>query len=404
MKRTILSVVLALAVLAASQGGFQLSYLEGAAAPYRWGLVEWEVGNFLNKWSYRVKQAMPWHSPPASEDGLLEGYFDLNRRVNELEWEALQQAGDPGAGESATAARLAGLRDERSRIKPQAEERLEAEISAVLAEEGFVSRFGLIWPPVDAELVKPPSVLALSPRDVIERIEGFTLRPGLEPEAREYLEARILREGDLSALVVDIGGIATYPSIVTTNANLQQTLEIAAHEWLHQFWFFRPLGWNYGRDVEITALNESAADLAAHELGGRAYEAITGEEPWRPPEAGSEEAAPPPAFDFGDEMREIRLETDRLLAEGRVDAAEEYMEERRQRFLDNGYYIRKLNQAYFAFYGTYAEHPASVSPVNDELKRFRASLPTVGAFIREVARFGSYQEFKEHLQTLPADG
>ena len=76
------------------------------------------------------------------------------------------------------------------------------------------------------------------------------------------------------------------------------------------------------------------------------------------------------------------------------------MEERRKLFLENRYYIRKLNQAYFAFHGTYADSPASVSPINDELKRFRATLPTVGDFIREMAQFGSYQEFKAHLLTL----
>ena len=77
-----------------------------------------------------------------------------------------------------------------------------------------------------------------------------------------------------------------------------------------------------------------------------------------------------------------------------------YMESQRQLFLENGYYIRKLNQAYFAFHGTYADSPASVSPIYDELVQFRETLPTVGDFIREIAKFSSYTQFKTHLQTL----
>jgi hypothetical protein len=47
------------------------------------------------------------------------------------------------------------------------------------------------------------------------------------------------------------------------------------------------------------------------------------------------------------------VKVDALLAEGRVEEAEAYMEERREFFYDNGYAIRRLNQAFFAFYGGY---------------------------------------------------
>jgi len=54
-------------------------------------------------------------------------------------------------------------------------------------------------------------------------------------------------------------------------------------------------------------------------------------------------------------MRETRIRVDKLLAQGRIEEAEAYMEERRQEFVAHGYYIRKLNQAYFAFHGAYAD-------------------------------------------------
>src|SRR5690606_11443282 len=55
----------------------------------------------------------------------------------------------------------------------------------------------------------------------------------------------------------------------------------------------------------------------------------------------------------GAEMDRTRRRVDDLLAEGKVDEAEAYMEKRRRLFVENGYNIRKLNQAYFAFYGGY---------------------------------------------------
>src|SRR6266542_7101105 len=58
-----------------------------------------------------------------------------------------------------------------------------------------------------------------------------------------------------------------------------------------------------------------------------------------------------PRFDFRAEMHETRVETDALLAEGKIQEAEAYMEARRNVFLKQGYLLRKLNQAYFAFYG-----------------------------------------------------
>ncbi|MCZ6534853.1 MAG: hypothetical protein O6914_02600 [Chloroflexi bacterium] len=405
MRKLLLYMTLALVVLTAGQGGYALSQLDATVAPYRWGLVEWEVSHFLNKWRYRIREAMPWHNPPAKEEGLLEAFFRLNQEINDMERE-LVVVRDDGSKSEAEAAEakeeVEKLQKQRSRLKPQVEERLEGEISNILAKEGFESRIGLIWPPVDVELVTPPSVLVISPRDVIARQRDIKLRPGLEVEDRESLEDEIFQEQDMSALVVNIGGIATYPSIVTTNSGLRHALVTTAHEWLHQYWFFRPLGWNYWRDSNTTTLNESAANLAGRELGERAYEAITGEKIERPQELEEPRDTPEDEFDFREEMRKTRLRTDALLAEGKVEEAERYMEERRQVFLDNGFFIRKLNQAYFAFFGTYADNPASVSPINEELKRFRATVATVGDFVTEMSGFGSYEEFKEHLTALEA--
>ena len=72
--------------------------------------------------------------------------------------------------------------------------------------------------------------------------------------------------------------------------------------------------------------------------------------------------------------------------------------------MENRYSIRKLNQAYFAFYGTYADTAASVSPIGEQLVRFRSFMPDVGTFVRTVSGVSSYDEFLELLSELEKEG
>ena len=154
---------------------------------------------------------------------------------------------------------------------------------------------------------------------------------------------------------------------------------------------------------DMFQLNETIANVAGREIGDRVFEAMV--EDSLVQAQANEGAAPngtagPPPFDFAAEMRETRLTVDVMLAEGRVEEAEAYMEERRGLFVKNGYPIRKLNQAYFAFYGTYADLPAAVSPIGDQVKRFRELVPDLGEFLGEVSEISSYEEFLKMLEQL----
>jgi hypothetical protein len=100
-------------------------------------------------------------------------------------------------------------------------------------------------------------------------------------------------------------------------------------------------------------------------------------------------------------MRETRLEADRLLAEGKVDEAETYMEERRQVLLEQGYNIRKLNQAYFAFHGSYAVGPAATDPIGAKLRFLRLRSADLAEFVRTVAAFTSGSDLDAALQPSP---
>ena len=86
-------------------------------------------------------------------------------------------------------------------------------------------------------------------------------------------------------------------------------------------------------------------------------------------------------------MHETRVKVDEMLAAGHIEEAEDYMETRRQFFWETGYHIRKLNQAYFAFHGSYADAPgaAGEDPIGPTVLRLRAQSPSLYIFVNQVA-------------------
>ena len=107
--------------------------------------------------------------------------------------------------------------------------------------------------------------------------------------------------------------------------------------------------------------------------------------------------ADPVDFSFNRFMAETRKRTDELLEEGLIDDAEAYMESRRVELLGHGFAIRKINQAYFAFHGTYAESPSSTSPIARYLWDLREQVETVGDLVKLLRPLGSYPEFEQLL-------
>ena len=280
-------------------------------------------------------------------------------------------------------------------MRPQVEEAVEAEISSILGEANFKSRIGLIFPPVDTVYSSSPTVLVLSPRDRIHRQKTILLAPGIRSEERDRIEEMVLREENLAALVEDTGGVATYPSVVSDSSSLHHAVVITAHEWLHHWFFFQPLGQHFWDSSEMTTLNETAATLGGEEIGDLAYTAMTGEVINR--DSSSSPEVDPEVFDFNEAMRETRMGAEELLAQGKIEEAEAYMEERRQFLAANGRLIRKINQAFFAFHGSYAASPASVSPIDGQLKELRRRTDSLEDFLKLVAGFSSIQEFLDYL-------
>ncbi len=389
----------------------RLNAAQRASSQYAFDLVGWHFANSPTKWTHRIARAIPGQALSDSDRlALLNEYFRLGRVENDLKSRmraVASQYDATGAEPRRLRAKLEQTRRLRLDIRNDVEEALESEISSVVRARGMGLIGQVVFPPVDVRLTEPPKALITSPRDRIKRLDGALLDPRISVENREEVEARLLETENLSALVLDIGGVATYPASIYNAADLKATLSIMAHEWLHHYLFLRPLGQNMGKSPDMLVLNETVADLGGRELGAIAYERIEERTPQTVPVAfgyagHDADAAPTPAgdFDFTREMRRTRLRVDELLSEGKVEEAETYMETRRRMFVANGHPIRKLNQAYFAFSGTYAESAASVNPIGGQVRRLRDLSPDFGAFISIVSGVSDYTEFLELLEDI----
>jgi hypothetical protein len=269
-------------------------------------------------------------------------------------------------------------------LRPLAEAILSEQLGVILAQEGL-ALLGQPIPPVQIRLTAMPNLLVLSPRERIALITSFPLRADLTADEMDRLERRVDRQLNLSSLVVPLGGLAFYPAMIMEATGLPELTEIIAHEWTHHWLFMGPLGWFYDRP-EARTINETVADLAGKAMG-RAWLARFYPEDLPSPQADAAPApAPPerPAFDFGRELAKTRTVVERLLAQGEVRRAELYMEARRRVFVAHGYALRKLNQAYFAFYGAYAAEEGAAGaedPIGPRVRRLWAQSPSLRAFL-----------------------
>lgn len=377
--------------------------VRGAALSYLYSLPTWELTHFWGKWLYALEQPLRGGPPSDAEaKAQVREFFRLGDGMSgaQADLDRASSVGD-GAARRDAVARLDQLEEQRDRLQPQVEAILEAEIARVLKEEGLtvsLGPWGGVFPPVDFTFTQPPFILAVSPRNRINLDQTVLLTSDLTLDNQEAIEARVERLG-LSALTEQVGGVATYPAMIPELVSLEGSFTIASHEWVHHYLFFHPLGRKYGTSPEMTTVNETLADIAGGETGRRALLRLFPElAPPDPPAKPMDSTEPPPppkpgAFDFNREMRLTRLTVEEMLANGEVEAAEAYMRRRQQFLAEHGYYIRKLNQAYFAWHGTYADTPASISPVGGWLTRLRQESLSLGEFVRRVSAVSSYEEF-----------
>jgi hypothetical protein len=345
---------------------------------------------------------------PQGRHRLVLAYLDLTGQIQSGEREmrtifADPNVADPQAASGPTRQRLDKLYAERDRIAPLAETVLQNQVNTIVDEMGLVVG-GQAVPPVLYHGTPLPLQLTVSPRNVIRRDAEVSLIPDLTIEQQVELEERIDKALDVSSLVVRIGGVGAYPTMVNETSDLGWLSEVIAHEWIHNFLTIRPLGMYYLESPELRTMNETTAAIAGKEIGRALLERYYPElvpPPAPPSPQGSAPAPEPPAFNFNKEMHTTRVKVDKLLAEGKIEEAEAYMEQRRQLFWDNGYSIRKLNQAYFAFNGAYADEPlgpAGEDPVGAAVRALRAQSPSLAQFLFQIAQMTSFEQLKQAVE------
>ncbi len=381
------------------------------ANPYEFDFLGWTLGAVLGK-SAQASVGTAHYIDEQDRVQLVRNYLSLVGQV-QTKQVALEEAyGNPDSGQSALdVAQVGGELDlimhKAERLRPIAESILQEQVAAVLADMGLSHR-AFVFPPVAFRFAQLPSSLIVSPRDTIRQDLNVSLRIDLNLDEKITLEERVERSEDVSALVVPVGGLGTYPTMILQNTSLVWIMEVIAHEWVHNFLALRPLGWNYSSTPELRTMNETAASLIGEAVGrevlARFYPEMVPQPPPETPPAPTTEPEPPD-FDFRAEMRITRLRVDELLAQDKVEQAEAYMEQRRLFFWDNGYRIRKLNQAYFAFHGAYADQPggpAGDDPVGEAVRTLWGQLDSPAEFLRRMAKMKSYQDLLDALD-LPSN-
>lgn len=354
-------------------------------------------------------------------------YLRVTQQLNETESSIEQIFADPSVTDKNSAsAFLRTQRDElierQKSLAPFAESTLQAQIGKALADLGLTTG-GQPLPSVLYHVSSTPLALIVAPRDHIHQIANVSVLPTLTLDEQIKLEDEVAQGLDVSTLVVGIGGVGVYPTMVTETTDLRWMLETIAHEWTHNYLNVRPLGLNYSTTSELRTMNETTASIAGNEvgnyvlqqyypemLGSSASTALVSITPlsaseslisFNQSDSSSNGLDDSPPFDFRAEMHETRVTADEMLAAGKIDEAEAYMEARRQVFWENGYLLRKLNQAYFAFHGAYADTPggaAGEDPVGPAVRALREQSGSLEDFINTIAWMTSFEELQQAIR------
>jgi hypothetical protein len=384
-------ILISAAMLGILLGGLlSLLWKPGTYSDYEYRLWRWEANTLpATLFGFVGIGSEPGE---AEKEDVIRRYYSLTSQVRaELE-----------SGQLDTV-RLSSLQDDRAELENDVEQIIAGFIDDAVRSAGLresLPLFGdvqITWPPVSFELTNPPQVLVRSPRDRIERLGDRLLKEDLTPADINEIESRGDNE-EMVSLVVSIGGIAAYPAIIRSDRNYWSTIDTASHEWVHHYLSFYPLGQQWGRSSDANTLNETTANIA-----GREFATIIREQnpvSFEGVEDGSYFSTVERTVDFNLEMRKLRLEVDRLLEEGKVEEAEDLMEETRLFLAENGVFIRKINQAYFAFYGTYADTPQSSDPIGPKVERVWELTGDVGTFLKVMRDVTTVADLDKTLARL----
>jgi len=339
---------------------------------------------------------------------IIHDFLNTITNIHDLENQILQTYSDPNISDPEGEARV--LIDQKEKLEAAfgqqrlvAESILQSQISTILNRKGLDFIFAP-FPPVLFKITSLPDQLIVSPRSVIRQDASISLKPGLTDQQKDELERKVSSELDLSALVVPLGGVGVYPTMVYRDAELEYLIKVIAHEWIHNYLAFKPLGWHYDASPQLRTMNETTADICATEISQAVLRSYYADQltPKPNPYLFAVRNTGNQSFDFNKEMHATRVAVDELLSQGKISDAENLMEEKRKFFWENGYQIRKLNQAYFAFYGAYAEQPlgaAGNDPVGPAVRALRAKSSSLLGFLKRIEVMTSFEQLQQAVSS-----
>lgn len=375
--------------------------------------VSWSVDAALIKLQSGFLGIPDYLSHENRKQAVMENLF-LTERILQAEDQLNRIYADPEISDKEVAserlrAELDDMYQRQMQLAPLAEATLQAQVSATLAEQHLTSG-GQPIPPVLYHTSAVPMGLIVSPRDRIQQLSNISVQPNLTVDEQSELEKQVDSALNVSSLVVPIGGVGVYPTMVMRTTALSWQIDTIAHEWTHNYLTLHPLGFLYDATPELRTMNETTASIVGNEIGmlvmERYYPELAHASQLPLQLASTKQSSPSPNgetphFDFRSEMHTTRVTVDAMLAAGKIEAAEAYMEARRQIFWQNGYTIRKLNQAYFAFYGAYADVPggaAGEDPVGPAVRALRAQSASLSDFINRISWMTSFQDLQAAIQ------
>lgn len=407
--------VIALLVVLATVGGSAPTALQTrawiidtASGLARFDFVDWEMQAIRQKIGAAFSRPEAGLSTEAQIE-LVYAYLERAQQLGRIEQELKGQLGRCNLPRVArhrcpvhlSQAQADRLRQQQQQHRAQVETILQRQVSEELAAAGLGIR-GVVFPPVLFTFAEPPKKLTVSPRARIATIHSRLLTT-TDAVAIDEGEQAIEASTNLSAYISNIGGLGLYPAMVMDRASLEWVLSTIAHEWVHNYLTLFPLGLRYGRSNDLTILNETVADIIGDEIGERLVqhygpETLSHSKATPAPSTEPTLSPTPVPFDFRAEMRKTRLQVDALLARGRVEEAEIYMEARRREFVAEGYGLRVLNQAYFAFHGNYATGAAASSPIGPQLIQLRKESGSLARFLERVRWFRGPADLEKALE------
>ena len=411
----ILLIILLILTQSVTPPASQLELYRTQTRDIEFDYIGWTFKALFNKLEWIAFNPLPYFSADKQKEIVLN-YLKTISDSRSLDYQIQIIYSDPNIDEPAQTAEpfLAEwlkLQAKKHLLSPLSESILQIQIGSILKELNL-SAGGQPIPPVLYRTTPLPLALIISPRDVIRQDADISLLADLTTEEIIELEESIESRFDVSALVVPVGGVGIYPTMVQESSNITWVSEVVSHEWTHNFLTLRPLGMSYFKSPELRTINETTANLSGKEIGNAVLAAYYPEYLPQPvieettSTSSSEEKEDNPAeevvFDYKAEMHITRVQADEMLAAGKIKEAETYMERRREFFWENGYAIRRINQAYFAFYGAYADSPggaAGEDPIGPAVVSLRENSDSLSAFLHEIAWVTSFEELQQKLES-----